>query len=245
MPVIDESSAFRSPDLHDDEDSHGTQDSEDFGTIPADQEILGDMRDDFSERLPDMGDGNIDVGVENLDLIFEETAVDNVPDNNDVDETKIPRGKSIAHHILFHKAVFLSFDIETGGEKCGIIQISCECFQILNGEGERKGTFDEYVNPGPNAVWNEAASSASHKLHRHDPRIVNAKRLPEVWERFSTFIKSNVGRHQKGIMIAWNGESCDMRWIYKVAQAPNTTLSLPDKIQYFLDPFKVISQYRL
>ena len=35
-----------------------------------------------------MGDGNIDVGVESLDLIFEETAVDNVPDNNDVDETK-------------------------------------------------------------------------------------------------------------------------------------------------------------
>ena len=46
---------------------------------------------------------------------------------------------------------------------------------VSNGEGERKGTFDEYVNPGPNAVWNEAASSASHKLHRHDSRIVNAK----------------------------------------------------------------------
>ena len=54
-----------------------------------------------------MGDGNIDVGVENLDLIFEETAVDNVPDNNDVDETKIPRGKSIAHHILFDKASYV------------------------------------------------------------------------------------------------------------------------------------------
>jgi len=118
------------------------------------------------------------------------------------------------------------------------LQISCECFQILNEEGERKGTFHEYENPGPNAVWNEAASSASHKLHRYDPRIVNVKRLPEVWERFSTFIKSNVGRH------AWNAESCDMRWIYQVAQAPNTTLSLPDEIQYFFDPFKVISQYR-
>jgi len=116
MPVIDESRAFRSPDLHDDEDSHGTEDSEDFGTIPADQEILDDMRDDFSERLPSISDGNIDVGVENLDLIFEETAVDYVPDNNNVDETKISRGKSIANHILFHKAVFLSFDIETGGE---------------------------------------------------------------------------------------------------------------------------------
>jgi len=116
MPVIDESRAFRSPDLYDDADSHGTQDSEDFGTIPADQEILDDIRDDVSGRPVTMGDGNIDVGVENLDLIFEETAVDDVPDNNDVDETKIPRGKSIAHHILFHKAVFLSFDIETGGE---------------------------------------------------------------------------------------------------------------------------------
>ena len=42
---------------------------------------------------------------------------------NDVDETKISREKSVAHHILFHKAifisfdtVFLSFDIESGGE---------------------------------------------------------------------------------------------------------------------------------
>ena len=40
----------------------------------------------------------------------------NVPYNNDVDETKITREKSIAHHIFFHKAVFISFDIETGEE---------------------------------------------------------------------------------------------------------------------------------
>ena len=169
-------------DLYDDADSHGTQDSEDFGTIPADQEILNDMRNDFIGRPATMGDGNIDVGVENLDLIFEEIAVDNAPDNNDVDETKIPKGKSIAHHILFHKAV--CFDIETGGEKCGIIQISCECFQLLNGEGERKGTFDEYVNPGPNAVRNEAASRVSLKLHRHDLRIVNAKKIMKFGRDF-------------------------------------------------------------
>jgi len=29
---------------------------------------------------------------------------------NDVDETKISREKSVAHHILFHKAIFISFD---------------------------------------------------------------------------------------------------------------------------------------
>jgi len=54
MPVIDESRVFRSPDLHDDADSYGTQDSEDFGTIPADQEVLDDIRDDFSGRSDDM-----------------------------------------------------------------------------------------------------------------------------------------------------------------------------------------------
>jgi len=43
-PVIDESRGFRSPDLDDDADSYGTQDSGEFGTIPADQGLLDDMR---------------------------------------------------------------------------------------------------------------------------------------------------------------------------------------------------------
>jgi len=30
----------------------------------------------------------------------------------------------------------------------------------MNGEGERKDTFDQHVNPGHNAVWNEAVSGA-------------------------------------------------------------------------------------
>jgi len=47
-PVIDESRGFRSPDLGDDADSYGTQDIGEFGTIPADQRLLDDMRDDFS-----------------------------------------------------------------------------------------------------------------------------------------------------------------------------------------------------
>ena len=105
MPVTDESRTFRSLDLHDDADSYGTQESGDFGAMPADQKRPDDIRDDFGGRPVTMGDGNIDVGVENLDLIFEETAVDNVPDNNDVDETKIPRRKSISHYILFHIAI--------------------------------------------------------------------------------------------------------------------------------------------
>ena len=38
---------FCSPDLDDDVDSYGTQDSGEFGTIPADQGLLDDMRDDL------------------------------------------------------------------------------------------------------------------------------------------------------------------------------------------------------
>jgi len=51
-------------------------------------------------------DVDIDVGIEHSDLEFEETAIDNAYDNNDVDETKISRGKSIAHQILSYKTVF-------------------------------------------------------------------------------------------------------------------------------------------
>jgi len=71
MPVIDESRVFRWPDLDDDTDSYGTQDNGEFGTIPADQSLLVDMRDAFSERAGDIGDGYIDVGVGNVDLEFE------------------------------------------------------------------------------------------------------------------------------------------------------------------------------
>jgi len=50
MPVIDESRGFRSPHLDDDADSYGTQDSGEFGTIPSQEGLLDDMRDDFSWR---------------------------------------------------------------------------------------------------------------------------------------------------------------------------------------------------
>jgi len=45
-------------------------------------------------------------------------------DNDNDDDVAIPRGKSIAHHYMSSKMVYVSFDMETGGEKCGIIQMS-------------------------------------------------------------------------------------------------------------------------
>jgi len=63
-----------------------------FGTILADQGLLNNMRDDFSGRA---GLWVNDIST----LVFEETAIYNAPDNNDVDETKISGGKSIAQHM--------------------------------------------------------------------------------------------------------------------------------------------------
>jgi len=66
MPVIEESGGFRCPDLDDDTDSYGTQDSGEFGTIPAEEGLLDDIKDDFSGRAGVMGDGYIDTDGTNL-----------------------------------------------------------------------------------------------------------------------------------------------------------------------------------
>ena len=49
--------------------------------------------------------------------------------------------------------VFISVDLETGGERCGIIQMSAQIFRIQNNEAEVEiNVFNEYVNPGLDAV---------------------------------------------------------------------------------------------
>jgi len=79
-----------------------------------------------------------------------------------------PRGKSICHSLYTkNKLVFVSFDLEASGERCGIIQMSAQKFRIQNNEAEVKvNVFNEYVNPGRDAVWNEQACAASHGLSR-------------------------------------------------------------------------------
>ena len=44
--------------------------------------------------------------------------------------------------------------------------------------------------------------------------------------------------------MAWNGDQCDLKHIYKLVQAPNTNLSFPDKLLFFLDPLKIIREYK-
>ena len=43
------------------------------------------------------------------------------------------------------------------------------------------------------------------------------------------------------ILIAWNGENCDLKWLWRITQAPRSRLSFPPQIQYCMDPYRVIS----
>jgi len=116
----------------------------------------------------------------------------------------ILRGRLKAHHLLEgNKLVFFSLDLETGGENCGIIQLSVE---IIRGEIKRGGTtaakdtfsslqwgegvfheencpsgtmFNEYVKPREDAEWNTAG--AVHGLSVSHPSIISARGISDVW----------------------------------------------------------------
>jgi len=66
----------------------------------------------------------------------------------------VPRGKLIFNSLCTHnKLIIITFDLETGGKICGIIQNLAQIFRIRNNEAEVEGNvFNEYVNSGPETV---------------------------------------------------------------------------------------------
>jgi hypothetical protein len=89
--------------------------------------------------------------------------------------------------------VFVSFDIETGGTYCGIVQISAEMFHLVHDPSAQKNThptlirlettFNEYVNPGASAIWDPACSQI-HGLTAGSPEIQATDGIGMVWRRF-------------------------------------------------------------
>lgn len=166
-------------------------------------------------------------------------------------DLKPPRGKSIAHFDLqAHNIVFLSLDLETGGEYCGIIQLSGQLFQFDPQDPRgidiiyAQTTFNEYVCPPEGAFWNEQACQASHGLHAQSPEIVEARPFVTVWTNFCSWLEEHLAPDDKVVLCAYRGETCDMRWIWKHCLAPRSQLNIPDSIKYFMDPLEVIKNYR-
>ena len=101
------------------------------------------------------------------------------------------RGRLVADHLIHGREFcLLSLDLEHGGEYCGILQLSVEMIRIRLKEGPGKDqlddwarhttTFNKYVNPGSNAIWDDALT-AVHNLRRTHPRILEAKGIKTVW----------------------------------------------------------------
>ena len=175
-------------------------------------------------------------------------------------EYKAPKGRSIAHHAFKNnKVVLISLDIETAGEAVGIVQLSAEIIRmelVPNRSSLTKDTanniirdsnfFNEYVNPGEEKshYWT-AISQATHGLHPTHPKILAAQKIGDVWSDFCYWVHNNLKEDEVAIIVAWNGLACDMKAIWKLTQAPRSILNIPAKVKYFLDPYRVISSYKM
>jgi len=92
---------------------------------------------------------------------------------------------SIAHKwIKTEKPVYISLDIETGGENCRIILLSAQIFRMVQHNSKmtseiEKECFDEYVMPSKDSIRDERLFQI-HSLHRNYPRVKETNDITEV-----------------------------------------------------------------
>jgi hypothetical protein len=151
----------------------------------------------------------------------------------------------------------MSFDIETAGEIAGIVQISAEIVRFkLNSAMKKVGsdhadniervadTFNSYVNPEVWPKYWDQKSISVHGILPEDKRIKNAGNMRTVWPKFQCWFLSSVSPAKMVVLVAWNGAACDLKWLWRLTQAPNLMYSLPPNIKYFIDPYHVIEKYK-
>ena len=179
----------------------------------------------------------------------------------------MPSGRSKEAHGIFvrNEAVFISLDVETAGEEVGVVQLSAEISRLglvrhINKKGKQKGkenvgagtatnirrdpeVFNAYVKPSGDEEWCSRAISI-HGLTPNHPSIVGASNIATVWEEFVTWVERKIDVDETAILVAYHGETCDLKWIWKLTQAPHSSLSMPDKIKLFLDPHYVMRKYK-
>lgn len=236
-----------------DDDGVLDDDCDDFGSI-ASSELQEEVYEEPSSPRPhNVQPSDIELAPPAFGLPHVVEAVDStqMAAISTNEEIKPPRGKSIAHFDLTNnKVVFLSLDLETGGEYCGIIRLSGQLFRQDPEDHQKKSfiivddTFNEYVAPPDGAFWNEEACRQSHGLSARSPEIQNGRPFITVWTNFCSWIQRHVGTSEKCILCAYRGETCDMRWIWKHCLAPRSQLNIPKQIVYFMDPLEVIKTYQ-
>ena len=213
----------------DDSNSEKSEHSALFGTTgwDSDESCATDGDVDDQDNVQD--DERSEQNEENLEHPVEEAEEDEEP------LIKPPKGRSIAHyHLRDGSVVYLSFDIEIGGIIAGIIQLSGELVRITIVPGA-KGvtrdtattveripcTFNSYVKPWTD-VWDQNCIDV-HQIHPNDERITSADSIDHVWQRFPAWLSQNIRRTDTVILVAWNGQSCDLKWLWTLTQAPGSS----------------------
>jgi hypothetical protein len=148
----------------------------------------------------------------------------------------IPGGRSIAHHTINnHLWQFLSIDIESGGDIAGIIQLSAEITQMkLVSTGKKLGcdkavdccccpdTFNKYVQPGCAPAYWAQSSIDVHGILATDPRITGADDILTAWFQFLVWLSKHTSAAETIFLVAWNGGACDLKWLWRLTQAPSS-----------------------
>ncbi len=149
-----------------------------------------------------------------------------------LDDLSIPPGKLIAHHhIVLSMAVNCSMDIETGGEFYVLIQLSAQIFRLspTNEAMIEQEEFNKYIKPPRGAIWDQQAVDI-HGMNAASPKIVEAERITHVWSNFCQFLERHINPTETCLLIAYNGETCDLQWIWKLSQAPILQSVMPPQI---------------
>ena len=157
-------------------------------------------------------------------------------------ETKKRNVHSIAHEwIQNKKVVFFSIDLEHGGERAGILQLSSIAFDQ---DGEKLDVFSSYIKPPkPEEITDE--STQVHGLGPGSPEIRDAQPIDVVWPNFVEHVEDLLDDGDKrGVVIAWGGKGCDLEWMFRVTDEwCDGKLEMPQWLEFFLDPGAMIKHY--
>ena len=74
---------------------------------------------------------------------------------------------------------------------------------------------------------------------------INADAIEIVWPTFVSAAEAAIGNDgRQGIIVAWNGKSCDMEWIYRITHGRYNLMRLPKNCHLFMDPYAILNNYK-
>ena len=112
-----------------------------------------------------------------------------VSSEESINTKKSRKGSLVTSLINEKRLVGISLDLEHGGDKCGITQLSAVLFRLGGVEDVDipcdsiiEEVFNEYVKPPKDAIWNSKTQDVTG-LYASHPSILNADPIETVWKR--------------------------------------------------------------